>query len=419
MTLTGRDPLDRPDHPLYVPDDHERDPFGAFDRAAGVGDVADPYTPFETLRARCPVHPSGGLAAVMGEEPDFDPNTLLSDKPPVTVYGFDAVRRVLGDGATFSSSGYANSIGLVFGHSILEMDEPEHGRTATSSSRPSPARRWSAGSRTIVAPDRRRPSTASPTRGHADLVRELTLPFPDPGDRRHARPAASGPAAVPPPGGRGHLDHRRHRDRGCESSAQARATTSPASSPNAPPGPRDDVISRAGPRRGAERRRSPAPDRRGHLRLPPPAAAGRRRDDVPLLVSNLALRPARRTPTSSTPCGATARLMPQAIEEGLRWEPPLTGIARLALRDAEVDGVRSRPPPVSVCLGSANRDPRAGSTPRLRHLPRAQAAHGLRFGAHICLGMHLARMETRVVAERRARPPAQPAPRPRPRPTCT
>ena len=33
MTLTGRDPLDRPDHPLYVPDDAERDPFGVFDRA--------------------------------------------------------------------------------------------------------------------------------------------------------------------------------------------------------------------------------------------------------------------------------------------------------------------------------------------------------------------------------------------------
>ena len=32
----------------------------------------------------------------------------------------------LRDGETFSSSGYADTIGLVFGHSILEMDEPEH-----------------------------------------------------------------------------------------------------------------------------------------------------------------------------------------------------------------------------------------------------------------------------------------------------
>jgi len=30
-------------------------------------------------------------------------------------------------------------------------------------------------------------------------------------------------------------------------------------------------------------------------------------------------------------------LMPQAIEEGLRWEPPLTGIGRTAMRDVEVE----------------------------------------------------------------------------------
>ena len=52
-------------------------------------------------------------------------------------------------------------------------------------------------------------------------------------------------------------------------------------------------------------------------------------------------------------------LMPQAIEEGLRWEPPLLGIMRTATRDTEVDGM---PIPagsiVSVNLGSANHDER-------------------------------------------------------------
>ena len=32
-------------------------------------------------------------------------------------------------------------------------------------------------------------------------------------------------------------------------------------------------------------------------------------------------------------------LMAQAIEEGLRWEPPLLGILRTATRDTEVEGV--------------------------------------------------------------------------------
>src|SRR5207249_5180054 len=43
-----------------------------------------------------------------------------------TAYGFDAAQQVLKDGETFSSAGYADVMGQVFGHSILEMDEPEH-----------------------------------------------------------------------------------------------------------------------------------------------------------------------------------------------------------------------------------------------------------------------------------------------------
>ena len=36
------------------------------------------------------------------------------------------MQQVLKDGDTFSSAGYADIMGPVFGHSILEMDEPEH-----------------------------------------------------------------------------------------------------------------------------------------------------------------------------------------------------------------------------------------------------------------------------------------------------
>ena len=43
-----------------------------------------------------------------------------------TAYSFDAVQQVLKDGETFSSAGYADVMGEVLGHSILEMDEPEH-----------------------------------------------------------------------------------------------------------------------------------------------------------------------------------------------------------------------------------------------------------------------------------------------------
>jgi cytochrome P450 len=94
-------------------------------------------------------------------------------------------------------------------------------------------------------------------------------------------------------------------------------------------------------------------------------------------------------------------LMRQAIEEGLRWEAPLTGIARTTTRDAVVDGV---PVPkgavVGVCLGAANHDPARWERPERFDLHRERKTHmAFAYGAHTCLGMHLARMETRVMLD--------------------
>jgi len=94
-------------------------------------------------------------------------------------------------------------------------------------------------------------------------------------------------------------------------------------------------------------------------------------------------------------------LMAQAIEEGLRWEPPLLSIMRTATADTELCGV---PIPagaaVSVNLGAANRDPSRWSEPDRFDLVRTAKPHiAFAFGQHVCLGMHLARMETRVLLE--------------------
>jgi len=91
-------------------------------------------------------------------------------------------------------------------------------------------------------------------------------------------------------------------------------------------------------------------------------------------------------------------LMPQAIEEGLRWEPPLTGIGRTATRDVEVEGVViPSGSPINVCLGGANRDPSRWDRPDEYDLFREPKQHlAFAFGPHMCLGMHLARMETTV-----------------------
>ena len=46
--------------------------------------------------------------------------------PPVTVFGFDEVVQVLRDNETYSSSVYAEVMGMVMGRTMLQMDEPEH-----------------------------------------------------------------------------------------------------------------------------------------------------------------------------------------------------------------------------------------------------------------------------------------------------
>jgi cytochrome P450 len=87
------------------------------------------------------------------------------------------------------------------------------------------------------------------------------------------------------------------------------------------------------------------------------------------------------------------------MEEGLRWETPLTGIARQCSEDTEVCGVKvPKGALVQVCLGAANRDETRWERPDEFDVFRPPRQHmAFAFGPHRCLGMDLARMETEVV----------------------
>jgi cytochrome P450 len=93
-----------------------------------------------------------------------------------------------------------------------------------------------------------------------------------------------------------------------------------------------------------------------------------------------------------------AELLPQAIEEGLRFETPLTTVQRFTTEDVELEGVtipaRSV---VGVCMGSANRDEQRWERSEEFDIFRKATPHiSFAAGEHTCLGLHLARLETRI-----------------------
>jgi cytochrome P450 len=97
-----------------------------------------------------------------------------------------------------------------------------------------------------------------------------------------------------------------------------------------------------------------------------------------------------------------AGLIPQAIEEILRWEPPALQIARYLTRDVEYYG-RTVPEGSAMLMlvGAANRDPRRfPPNGDVFDIHREQRSH-MSFGAgtHFCMGNALARLEGRIALE--------------------
>jgi cytochrome P450 len=91
-------------------------------------------------------------------------------------------------------------------------------------------------------------------------------------------------------------------------------------------------------------------------------------------------------------------IMPSAIEELLRWETPVPGVARVAVQDVEVGGCPiTKGERISPLLGAANTDPAEFTDPDVVDFARTPNRHrAFGGGPHRCLGSHLARLELRV-----------------------
>jgi cytochrome P450 len=92
-------------------------------------------------------------------------------------------------------------------------------------------------------------------------------------------------------------------------------------------------------------------------------------------------------------------LLDPAIEEVLRFEGPVQMTARIATRDIDIAGHYLREgQPILVFLGAANRDPERFKDPDCFDIARQENHHiAFSYGAHYCLGAHLAREEAKAV----------------------
>jgi cytochrome P450 len=98
---------------------------------------------------------------------------------------------------------------------------------------------------------------------------------------------------------------------------------------------------------------------------------------------------------------ADRSLIPNAIEETLRFEPTGLHLARFVARDVEYHGTTvPAGSAILLLVGSANRDERRHEDPDRFDIQRDPGQHlTFGYGLHFCLGAALARLEGRVALD--------------------
>ena len=354
----------------------------AFDTT--VGEVRDPWSRLAELRRR--------VGVVEGDAvPDAGGGAEERDERRFAVLGYDDCARVLRDDKTFSSRVYERVMGPVMGHTILEMDAPDHNRfraLAGHAFRHKTLRRWES---ELIQPLATETIDRFAPRGRAELVSELTFPFPVQviarilGLPHEDYPMFQQLAFTLTSVGAGYRASRQASDQ------LARYLTPIVDDRRVRPA--DDLISELA---AADIDGETLSDEEivSYLRLLLPAGS----ETTYCSIGNLLFALLTHRDQLERVRGDRT-LLPLAIEELLRWEAPIPFIPRLATTDVTVAGVAiPAGARVTVCLGSANRDESRFADPDRFDIDRApQQQLSFASGPHMCLGMHLARMEMRVV----------------------
>jgi cytochrome P450 len=124
-------------------------------------------------------------------------------------------------------------------------------------------------------------------------------------------------------------------------------------------------------------------------------------EPVTLLLGNAALSLLSRPDDWRALCDDVT-LIPNALDEVIRWNSPQVGWRRVTTRDTTLGGVEiPADTPIFLNLGSANHDPGDFEDPETFDIARSDARNNISFGKgnHYCLGAKFARSEASIVLE--------------------
>jgi cytochrome P450 len=366
--------------------EQEYDPFTAFVDVVS-GDTRDPYPDFAEKRRNSPVW-KGRLMSM-----DFLPEGL-EPEPDWNAFRYDDCSRILRDAKTFTSTGYDSTIGMVMGHMILGMDDPEHRghrNLVAHAFREKSLARWEP---EFIGPIIDELIDRFVHDGEAELVRQLTFEFPvrviarllglpEEDFAQFQRWSVELISLV------GDID------RGLAASEALRNYFADFVALRRSD-PKEDVISDLVMAEvDGERLTDEAIYSFLRLLLPAGAETTYRSSGnlLYLLLTHTDQLEAVRSDRS---------LLPQAIEEALRFEPPLLSINRTTTCEVEIGGVTlAAGESISPSIGSANHDETRWENPEAFDIFRTPIPHiAFAHGPHMCLGMHLARLETRALVNR-------------------